>query len=393
MIPYVLPRDWIHYDQIAVTRALAEAKAVLLALSTVPYQRRWVEKLQAIELKREVAGTSRIEGAEFTERELDAAIREDAEPLHTRSQRQAHAAVRTYRWIAKLPDDMPVDSDLIKSTHRSIVDDADDDHCPPGETRARDQNVTFGTPRHRGCDGGEACEEAFARLTKAIQHEYRGHDPLIQALGAHYHLAAMHPFLDGNGRTARALEALMLQRAGLRETSFIAMSNFYYEEKSRYLAALADVRQREHDLTTFLLFGLEGVASQGRRVLFEIQHNIAKALFRGFAMELYNRLESPRKRPLAQRQLAILERLLEEGPVDAARFVRAIAPSYRTLKAPWKALARDLDHLIELEAIELSETDPATLSVRLDWPSRISETQFFERVTRRPGSKSFPFLR
>ncbi len=33
---------------------------------------------------------------------------------------------------------------------------------------------------------------------------------------AHYHLAAMHPFVDGNGRTARALEALMRERAGLR---------------------------------------------------------------------------------------------------------------------------------------------------------------------------------
>ena len=57
-----------------------------------------------------------------------------------------------------------------------------------------------------------------------IEHELRDHDPIIQALAAHYHVAAMHPFLDGNGRTARALEALMLQRAGLRDTCFIAMS-------------------------------------------------------------------------------------------------------------------------------------------------------------------------
>jgi Fic family protein len=41
----------------------------------------------------------------------------------------------------------------------------------------------------------------------------------------------MHPFLDGNGRTARALEALMLQRTGLRDTLLIAMSNYSYEQK------------------------------------------------------------------------------------------------------------------------------------------------------------------
>ena len=62
------------------------------------------------------------------------------------------------------------------------------------------------------------------------------------ALALHYHFAAMHPFLDGNGRSARALEALMLQRTGLRDTLFIAISNYYYEEKAEYLSALAEVR-------------------------------------------------------------------------------------------------------------------------------------------------------
>jgi Fic family protein len=45
----------------------------------------------------------------------------------------------------------------------------------------------------------------------------------------------MHPFLDGNGRTARALEAFILQKVGLKDSLFIAMSNYYYEEKNEYL--------------------------------------------------------------------------------------------------------------------------------------------------------------
>ncbi len=72
----------------------------------------------------------------------------------------------------------------------------------------------------------------------------------------------MHPFLDGNGRTARALEALVLQRAGLRDTAFIAMSNYYYEEKAAYLDVLAEVRSQNHDLTPFINFGLKGIALQ-----------------------------------------------------------------------------------------------------------------------------------
>src|ERR1035438_1059155 len=105
MIRYELPKRWILYDASAVMTALVEAKAAVRALTTLPYQKSWVEALQELQLKREVAGTSRIEGAEFTERELDEAVRPDVSPeeLRTRSQRQARAAMRTYRRIGGVP--------------------------------------------------------------------------------------------------------------------------------------------------------------------------------------------------------------------------------------------------------------------------------------------------
>src|SRR5262249_37662611 len=160
------------YDPVAIAQVLAEAKATVLSLKTVPYQRRWLDALQRIELKREVAGTSRIEGADFTEKELEAALKETPEELRTRSQRQARAAARTYRWSASLPGDLPLDARLIERIHRSIITDADDDHCPPGELRPNDHNVTFGSPPHRGAEGGDECREAFLRFTNALEHEY-----------------------------------------------------------------------------------------------------------------------------------------------------------------------------------------------------------------------------
>ena len=155
IVRYELPSDWIRYDRQAIAEAWMSAKAAMLALTEMPYQRSWVDELQKMQLKREVAGTSRIEGAEFTEKELDAAMRETPEQLHTRSQKQAAAAVGTYRWIAQLPSDRPVDEALILEVHRRLVTGCDDDHCPPGRLRERDQNVTFGAPRHRGVEGGE----------------------------------------------------------------------------------------------------------------------------------------------------------------------------------------------------------------------------------------------
>ncbi len=394
MIYYTTPRHWILYDAPAITNALTDAKSVVLSLRSIPFQRRWVEALQQIELKREVAGTSRIEGADFTDRELDVALTESPEELQTRSQKQAHAAVMTYRWIAKLPVDMPIDGNLICTIHRNIVTGADDDHCPPGEMRGRDQNVNFGNPRLRGCEGGEECHKAFAQVSDAIQHEFRGHDPIIQAIAAHYHIAAMHPFLDGNGRTARALEALMLQRAGLRDASFIAMSNYYYDEKNAYLSALAEVRKLEHNLTPFLLFGLKGVALQGRRLLSQIQHKISKELFRNLMFDLFARMPTPRKRVIAERQLDILKILLEAEWTDWHQLIKQTSTIYSRLKTPLNALVRDVNSLSILGAISVEklETGRFRLAVRLQWPSEITETDFFKKIRELPKAKTLSFL-
>lgn len=395
MIHYKLPPHWIRYDWGSIASELVEARSAVLSLRTIPYQRAWVEALQQMELKREVAGTSRIEGAEFTERELEAAMKETPEQLLTRSQRQAHAAVQTYRWIAKIPDDRPVNAELICEIHRRIVTGADDDHCPPGQLRRHDENVNFGQPRHRGAQGGEECAHAFARLSEALQGEFRDHDPLIQAMAAHYHLAAIHPFLDGNGRTARALEALLLQRAGLRHTCFIAMSNYYYDEKLAYITALTQVRAKDHDLTPFLVFALKGVALQSRRLLAEIQHQISKELFRNMMLDLFNRLRTPKRRVIAKRQIEILQLLLGVDWMDLDQIIQKTASSYNTLNNPRKAVIRDLNDLITLKAVKYEKLpdNRYRLGVRLEWPTEITETDFFRHLTALPKAKTHSFLR
>ncbi len=394
MIKYMIPHDWIRYDFTKVVNELMLAKAAILSLTNIPYQRSWTEQLQVVQLKREVAGTSRIEGADFTDRELDAAMKESPEQLHTRSQRQAAAAVRTYRWIAGLPADRPVDVALIKETHRHIVTDADDDHCPPGQLRGKDVNVTFGVPSHRGAEGGEECETAFAGLCRAVQQEFQRHDPLIQALALHYHFAAMHPFLDGNGRAARALEALMLQRVNLKDTLFIAMSNYYYEEKNGYLKALASVRTANHDLSDFLIFGLKGIAVQCNRLFDEIRKNVAKALFRNVMYDLFNRLRTTRKRVIAERHIDILKRLLAVDVLTLQELSDRTLSIYKPLKNPGKALIRDINYLLRLGAIGYRKLpdDGYELFARLEWPTEITETAFFKSVKEMPKAKTHGFL-
>ncbi len=394
VVRYQKPAAWIRYNPLALFDVLTDAKAAVMALTSIPYQKSWAEEFQKVQLKHEVAGTSRIEGADFTDRELDAALLDEtpAEAL-TRSQRQARSAVNTYRWIAHLPDAKPVDCDLVREIHRRIVTGCDDDHCPPGQLRTSDQNVIFGAPRHRGVEGGTDCESAFVELCTAVEQEFREHDLLIQSLAFHYHLGAMHPFLDGNGRTARAVQALLLQRAGLRDEIFIAMSNYYYDEKTGYLSVLSETAANDHDLTPFLIFGLKGIAAQCRRLLDEIRNQVSKTIFKDVMYDLFTRLESTKKRVIARRQIEILKILLKTQSMNLTELHKATL-QYYNVKNPWKAYTRDLIYLINLHAIDLKKLtdDTVQVRVRLEWGAEITETAFFERVKQLPRGKSYTLL-
>lgn len=407
-IQYQLPDPWLRYEKGDIQDELLLAQAHILALKNIPFQRRWVQELQAIQLKLEIGGSSQIEGADFAADELERAIKaETPEELQTRSQKQAHALSRAYDWISELPDDLPITSELICEIHRQIVTDCEEDHCPPGKIRTGDNNVYFGVPVHRGVAPGDQCQEALDLLANQAQTNFRAHHPLVQALALHYYFAAMHPFADGNGRTARALEALMLQRAGLRDSLFIAMSNYYYDEKRSYLKALAEVREKNQDLTPFLKFGLKGIAAQTGRLAGLLKKAVSKEIFRSLMHELFVRLESTRKRVIVKRQLILLEALLNvDGEVEFySDFVEKVLPHYLTKKIPLFAIVRDVNKLIQLGAILVrfprQEEGPATtrpktarayIQVNLDWPMTLTESEFFAKLAAMPRSKSYGFL-
>lgn len=362
-----------------------------MSLTTIPYQRTWADSLQEMELKREVAGTSKIEGADFTEKELDEALADTTpEEQLTRSQKQARAAIRTYRWIAALPKERPIDEELIKETHRRIITGCDDDHCAPGQLRSSGENVGFGRPVHRGADGGHECLTAFNGLCGSLHQEFQGHDPIIQALALHYHLGAMHPFQDGNGRTARAVEALILQRSQLKETLFVAMSNYYYDEKENYLSALSEVRANNYDLTPFLKFGLVGIAHQCQRLLREVTMHVQKSLFRDVMIQMLGRLRSPRKRAMGKRQFEILTRLLDiEKSIELHALFEIIDRNYLNLAAPTRAFIRDLNSLSSLGAITVRKIlEDYLIQIRLEWATEITETEYYHQISKLPSAKT-----
>ena len=384
---YAPPTRWIYYDQAAILEQLVEAKTAAGVLRQLPYLPQWIEAVHQEQLRLEAAGTSRIEGAEFTPQEEDEALAPDAGTRTdlTYSQRQLRAAEATYQWIASQPPDRPVNREFMLEVHRRIVTGCEDDHCEPGALRGYGYNVIFGLPRCRGAEGGDDCQGAFDALCRAIEGEFREHDGVIQAMAVHYHIGAMHPFGDGNGRTARALEAFLLRKAGVNDRVMVSLSNYYYSHKDEYLGALFESRQRGHDLTPFLRFALPAVAERCNAVASEILVNHKRALFREFARSLFGQLRSPRRRVLAERQLQALETLLDNDSMHVIDLIRHTNPNYRNLRYPDRAQVRDLVGLIDLGAMELNGEH---VRVNLEWPQQFSESELLERYENMPFAVS-----
>ena len=384
---YVVPRRWFHYDRTAIANLLLEAKTAAGVLNRLPYLPQWIEQAHEEQLRLEAVGTTRIEGAEFTQREQDEALAPDA-PARTglnRSQRQLRAANTTYRWLRAQPANRPVTAELVLDIHRRIVTGCDDDHCEPGALRRAGSNVTFGRPVCRGAEGGPELVGAFDVLGQAIAGEFRGHDRIIQAMAAHYHIGAMHPFDDGNGRTARALEAFMLRQAGVNDMVMVSLSNYYYEHQQEYLAALYDSRVSGHNLTPFLTFALPAITERCNALAEEIVTHNKRLLYREFARSLFGQLRSPRRRVLAERQLQLIEVLLNADSVSLIDLVDRVSTHYMSLKFPERALVRDLVELIRLSAVSFDEDH---FAVDLDWPRKFSESELLEIYEGMPSAAS-----
>ena len=385
---YTPPERWVSYDAAAVLDRLVEARSAAGVLNRLPYLQQWIDQVHEEQLRLEAAGTSRIEGAEFSDQEQEIALASQVPPHVdlTHSQRQLRAADTTYRWLRTQPIGRPVTPEFVLDIHRRMVTGCDDDHCEPGALRPTGWNVTFGTPRCRGAEGGDQCRTAFSGLCAAIAGEFQRHDRIIQALAAHYHIGAMHPFGDGNGRTSRALEAFMLRQAGVSGLVMVSLSNYYYEHNDQYLVALSESRQKGHDLTPFLNFALSAVSARCNAVAASIADHNKRTLFRQFAQSLFGQLRSPRRRVLAERQLQVLESLLDSPTQDITDLLHHTVGEYRSLRYPRRAWVRDFINLMDIGAVTTDEN--GTVALNLNWPQELSESELLHRYENLPSAVS-----
>lgn len=94
-------------------------------------------------------------------------------------------------------------------------------------------------------------------------HAEDGMDPLVRMAAAHYQFEAIHPFTDGNGRTGRILNVLMLVEAGLLQLPVLYLSSYLISRKQDYYRLLREV-SASAAWEAWIIYILRGVESTSR---------------------------------------------------------------------------------------------------------------------------------
>ncbi len=92
----------------------------------------------------------------------------------------------------------------------------------------------------------------------AFMHEQTDIDPLVRMAIQHYQFEAIHPFVDGNGRTGRILNILFLVQLGLLDSPILYLSRYIIMNKAAYYRLLKQITH-EQDWASWILFILDGV--------------------------------------------------------------------------------------------------------------------------------------
>lgn len=203
--------------------------------------RRWEGGMRRSMLARAIRGSNSIEGYHVEVDDAVAAL-DDEEPLS--ADERTFAEIRGYRQalgyvLAMAGDEQFVlDASAIRSMHFMML--AHDGSKSPGSYRAGpvyvfdegDEAVVYEGPEASLVPG--LMNELVSAL--AVQDDV---DLLVRAAMAHLNLVMVHPFRDGNGRMARALQTLVLSRAGIAEPAFSSIEEWLGANTDDYYRVLA----------------------------------------------------------------------------------------------------------------------------------------------------------
>lgn len=172
---------------------------------------------------------------------------------------------------------------------------------------------------------------------------------IVKAIAAHLYIAWIHPFGDGNGRTARLMELRILLEAGVPTPATHLLSNHYNQTRSEYYRQLRNASRGDGGVLPFARYALQGFVDGLREQLETIRSQQFADRWEQHIYQRFGRTTTPAR--MRQRQL-VLEMSKADGPFSKTE-LRTLSPGLVELYhgKTDKTLSRDVNALLEMELV------------------------------------------
>jgi Fic family protein len=203
----------------------------------------------------EAIASSQIEGAVTARKHAKDMLRKESKPKN-KSEQMIVNNFATIKHIVNIKDE-PLTKERLFEIHRLITHQTLDDSNDEGKYRksnevdvidAIDGEIVYSPPDFHQLP--KLMNELFLFFNKEDKNTFI--HPIVKACIIHFLIGFIHPFVDGNGRTARALFYWYLLKKGYWLTEYLSISRMIIKSKSQYAKAYLYTEIDDLDLTYFI---------------------------------------------------------------------------------------------------------------------------------------------
>ena len=366
---------------------LGEARSKCEHIANVPLRPTTAEQLHRLYLAKGVLATTAIEGNTLSEEEvlkhLEGKLRlPSSKEYLTREIDNIVTACNRISIDLRSGHPPVLSVKTITEFNRLVLENLTlGEGVTPGTIRTH----SVGVARYRGAPA-EDCEYLLERLCTWLGGSDFEPPPnmpemalvyaILKAIVAHLYLAWIHPFGDGNGRTARLVEFLLLVTSGVPGPAAHLLSNHYNQTRVEYYRQLDQASQSGGDVLPFLTYAVQGFVDGLRSQLEVIREQQWDVAWENYIHERFQHSTSPNE---VRRRHLLLDLSERAEPIPFGK-LRELSPRVATAYATKtdKTLSRDLKALIEMGLLEATATGyrPARETILAFLPlQRTGETQ------------------
>lgn len=261
------------YDSDKIQPLLLESRILYETVVDLPILPELATRLHKDLIRKSIFGTAALEGNPLTEEEVGRVLSQsDQVSSKAKAEKEIRNLAAAYQLIKELSGEKKIISiteETIKAFHKLVTSDIEHEHNVPGVYRH--YKVQVGDKDHGGVYTPPKCLTDIHTLMNAYIEWLNSEDIVsqneeIRSALSHYYLALIHPFGDGNGRTARIVEAFLLRISGIRYVPTM-LSNYYYMNMDDYYWAFSrSIRSKDNNITPFLEFVLRGCVESLREI-------------------------------------------------------------------------------------------------------------------------------